>query len=426
MYALVDCNNFYASCERIFQPQYIGKPIAVLSNNDGCIISRSDEAKALGVPMGAPEFKARELLKEKNVKIFSSNYPLYGDFSNRVMQILNQFTPNIEIYSIDEAFLNFDGIEIGDYQQYGIEMKNRVQKWVGIPISAGFAPTKALSKVANKIARKFPEQTQGSYVIDSEEKRIKALKWIKIEDVWGIGRRTYKKAVLRNIKTAYDFIQPQHEDWIRKEMGVIGLRLKYELEGKSVLDLEPASEQKKSIAVTRSFPKQISDYDLLKERVSTFATVCAEKLRKQKSCCHTIIVMLLVDRHKYESRQYYFNAAVTLPFATQSSLTIANESIKILKKICEGNENVRFKKAGVIVTSLIPENTKQFNLFADENPKHFALMKTIDSLNKKIGNRKIKLGNQNMEKTWDMNQNHLSPKYTTDFKQILEIDVDKR
>lgn len=426
MYALVDCNNFYASCERVFQPKYIRKPIAVLSNNDGCIISRSDEAKALGIPMGAPEFKVRELLKEKEIKVFSSNYPLYGDFSNRVMQILNQFTPNIEIYSIDEAFLNFDGIEIEDYQQYGIEMKNRVQKWVGIPISSGFAPTKALSKVANKIARKFPKETKGSYVIDTEEKRIKALKWIKIEDVWGIGRRTYKKAILRNIKTAYDFIQPQHEDWIRKEMGVIGLRLKYELEGKSVLDLEPEIQQKKSIAVTRSFPKQISDYDALKERISTFATVCAEKLRKQKSCCHSIIVMLLIDKHKYESKQYYFNAAVTLPFATQSSLTITTEAIKILKKLYENKEGIRFKKAGVIVTGLIPENSKQFNLFTDENPKHLVLMRAIDTLNEKIGERKIRLANQNLKKTWDMNQNHLSPKYTTDFKQILEIDVDKR
>lgn len=426
MYALVDCNNFYASCERVFQPQYIGKPIAVLSNNDGCIISRSDEAKALGIPMGAPEFKVRQLLKEKNVTVFSSNYPLYGDLSNRVMQILNQFTPNIEIYSIDEAFLNFDGIEIIDYQQYGIEMKMRIQKWLGIPISIGFAPTKALSKVANKIARKFPKETKSSYVIDTDEKRIKALKWTKIEDVWGIGRRTYKKAALRNIKTAYDFIQPQHESWIKAEMGVIGLRLKSELEGKSVLDLEPIAEQKKSIAVTRSFPKQISDYDLLKERISTFASVCAEKLRKQNSCCHTVIVMLLIDKHKYDTKQYYFNAAATLPFATQSSLTITTEAIKILKKLYENKEGILFKKAGVIVTGLIPENSKQFNLFIDENPKHDALMKTIDDLNRKIGNRKIKLANQNLKKTWDMNQNHLSPKYTTDFKQILEIDVDKR
>jgi DNA polymerase V len=421
MYALVDCNNFYASCERIFKPKLIGKPIVVLSNNDGCIISRSDEAKAAGIPMGAPEFKVRELLKEKNITVFSSNYPLYGDLSNRVMQILGQFTPNIEIYSIDEAFMNFDGVIITDFHDYGLQIKSRIQQWLGIPVSIGFAETKALSKVANKIARKFPERTKGVYRIDSEESRIKALKWTKIEDVWGIGYRTTKKAKLRNIKTAYDFTLPEHESWIRKEMGVIGLRLKQELEGKSVLPLEPVSEQKKSIAITRSFPKQIADFDLLKERVSTFATVCAEKLRKQQSCCHTIIVMLVIDNHKYQSEKYYFNSAITLPFATNSTLTIANTAIAILKKLYEGNEGIKFKKAGVIVSSLIPEDSKQFHLFEDENPKHLQLMETIDLLNKKIGTRKIKLGNQNMELTWDMNQNHLSPRYTTNFNEILEI-----
>ena len=189
MYALVDCNNFYASCERVFQPQYNGKPVVILSNNDGCVISRSNEAKEVGVPMGAPEFKIRELIKEKNVKVFSSNYPLYGDLSNRVMKTLEAFTPNLEIYSIDEAFLNFDGMSISDYHDYGIQMKKRVQKWVGIPVCVGFAPTKALSKVANRIAKKFQDRTQGIYVIDTDEKRIKAIKWTKIEDVWGIGRR---------------------------------------------------------------------------------------------------------------------------------------------------------------------------------------------------------------------------------------------
>ena len=421
MYALVDCNNFYASCERVFKPKLIGKPIVVLSNNDGCIISRSDEAKALGIPMGAPEFKVREELKKKNISVFSSNYPLYGDLSNRVMQILEQFSPNIEIYSIDEAFMNFDGVTVTDFHDYGLQIKSRVQQWLGIPISIGFAPTKALSKVANKIARKFPERTKGVYIINTEESRIKALKWTKIEDVWGIGYRLTKKAKLRNIKTAFDFTLSEHESWIRKEMGVTGMRLKNELEGKSVLALEPVSEQKKSIAITRSFPKQISEYDLLKERVSTFASVCAEKLRKQKSCCYTIIVMLVVDKHKYESNKYYFNSAISLPFATNSMLTISNTAVSILKKLLEGHEGLKFKKAGVIVSGLTPENSKQFHMFEDENPKHLQLMQTIDSLNAKIGGRKIKLGNQNLEKTWDMNQNHLSPRYTTNFNEILEI-----
>ena len=421
MYALVDCNNFYASCERVFQPQFVGKPIAILSNNDGCVITRSNEAKAIGTPMGAPAFQIKDLVKDKNVKLFSSNYALYGDLSNRVMKILEQFTPNLEIYSIDEAFLNFDGLDVSDYHNYGLQMKNRVQKWTGIPVCIGFAPTKALSKVANKIAKKFQDRTLGVYVIDSEEKRIKALKWTKIEDVWGVGYRTLKKARIRNIVTALDFIQPQHEVWIKKEMGVIGLRLKYELEGKSVLDLEPIVDQKKSIATTRSFPKQITDFDLLRERVATFAAVCAEKLRKQNSCCYTIIVLLVIDKHTVKTSKYYFNSAVTLPFATNSTLTISNTAIELLKKLHQGNEHLKFKKAGVIVTELIDENQKQFQLFDEENPKHLALMKAMDRLNAKIGDKKVKLATQNLSLTWNMNQNHLSQKYTTNFKDILEI-----
>lgn len=421
MYALVDCNNFYASCERVFQPHLIGKPIVILSNNDGCIISRSYEAKDLGIAMGAPEFKVRQELKKNNVYVFSSNYALYGDLSSRVMKILESFTPNVEVYSIDEAFLNFDGMTISDYQDYGIQMKNRIQKWLSIPICVGFAPTKALSKVANKIAKKYQERTQGSYVIDTDEKRIKALKWTKIEDVWGIGRRLTKKMQAKNILTAYDFIQPKNEAFIKNEMGVIGIRLKMELEGKSVLDLEPIREQKKSIAITRSFPKQISEFDDLRERVATFASVCAEKLRKQNSCCHTVIVMLVIDKHKYDSQKYYFNKAITLPYATNSALTISTTAISLLKELYVANENIKFKKAGVIVTELTEENKKQFQLFEEENPKHLALMKTVDYLNSKIGDRKVKLGAQNLGLTWNMNQNHLSRKYTTKFNEILEI-----
>lgn len=424
MYALVDCNNFYASCERVFQPQYNGKPVAILSNNDGCVISRSEEAKEAGVKMGVPEFKIRELVKEKDIKIFSSNYPLYGDLSERVMKILEGFTPNIEVYSIDEAFMNFDGVQVDDFNDYGLQIRSRIIKWVGLPTSIGFAPTKALSKVANKIAKKFESRTKGVYVIDTDEKRIKALKWTKIEDVWGIGHRTAKKLKAKNINTAFEFTSPHLETWIKREMGVIGLRLKYELEGKSVLGLD-IPEQKKSIAITRSFPKQLSDFDLLRERVSTFASVCAEKLRKQNACCHTIIVMLVVDKHKTSAVKYhYYNKVHTLPFATNSDLTISNVAIQLLKKILDQNEVQKYKKAGVIVSDLIQEDSKQFQLFDEENPKYLALMKAMDFLNKKNGTRVVKLGTQN-EKTWDMRQNHLSPRYTTTFKEILEINVDK-
>jgi len=312
MYALIDCNNFYVSCERAFQPQWQNKPVVVLSNNDGCIISRSEEAKALGVPMASPEFKIRELLQQNNIKVLSSNYPLYGDLSERVMKIMEGFTPNVEVYSIDEAFLDFNGVNVNDFYTYGIEMRERVWKWVGLPICVGVAPTKTLSKAANRIAKKYQEKTGGVYVIDSNEKRLKAIKWLKIEDVWGIGYRTVKKLKARNVNTAYDFTLPHIEPWIKKEMGVVGMRIKYELEGNAAIGDGQVPEVRRSIATTRTFPKQITDFDLLRERITTFAMVTAEKLRKQKSCCQTIIVTLVSDKHKTESKSiitaglYYF------------------------------------------------------------------------------------------------------------------------
>lgn len=420
MYALVDCNNFYVSCERVFQPQWQGKPVVVLSNNDGCIISRSDEAKAMGIPMGAPEFKVREQLKADNVKVFSSNYSLYGDLSDRVFGILRTFTPNVEEYSIDEAFLDFYGVSIEDYHAYGTAMKKRIMKWLSIPVCVGIAPTKTLAKAANRIARKYPDRTLGTYVIDSEEKRIKALKWLKIEDVWGIGYRTVKKLKARNVLTAYDFVQPHMEQWIQNEMGVVGKRIKCELEGTPTLGSGEVPEKKKSIATTRSFPKQLTDYDLIRERVSTFATVTAEKLRKQNSLCHTIIVMLVADKHSINNPKYYYSRSVTLPYATASALTISNAAVELLKNMLENTDTIKFKKAGVVVTELIPDNAKQFNLFNDEDPRHQALMKAMDKVNTKHGGRKIRLATQ-AKKTWDMNQKMLSPRYTTDINDILVV-----
>jgi DNA polymerase V len=418
MYALVDCNNFYASCERVFQPQLNGKPIVILSNNDGCVISRSYEAKDLGIPMGAPEFKIREQLKQQNVQVFSSNYALYGDLSSRVMKILEGFTPHVEVYSIDEAFLNFDGMKIPDYHDYGLQMKVRIQKWLSMPICVGFAETKALSKVANKIAKKFQIRTQGVYIIDSEEKRIKALKWTKIEDVWGIGFRLTKKMLAKNIRTAYDFTLPHNESFIKKEMGVVGIRLKYELEGKSVIEMEEPKD-KKNIAITRSFDGNIRTFDEMKERVSTFATVCAEKLRKQKSCCYGVILYLRKDKYKVDTQRYNFYKMETLPYASNSSITLSGVAVKLLKEIFEEGEI--YKKAGILITQIIPENQKQFHLFEEENPKHLKLMEVMDAYHRKTGERKIRLGNQDLQRTWKMRQNHLSRKYTTDFKQIFEV-----
>lgn len=418
MYALVDCNNFYVSCERVFQPQYNGKPVVVLSNNDGCIISRSYEAKEIGIPMGAPEFKVRDAIKQHNIKVFSSNYALYGDLSQRVMKILEKFCPSVEVYSIDEAFLNFDGMNISDYHQYGLDVQKKLMKWLSIPTGIGFAPTKALAKLANRIAKKFPERTNGVYVIDTEDKRIKALKWAKIEDVWGIGYRLTKKMQSQQILTAYDFTLPQNEAFIKKEMGVVGLRLKYELEGKSVLSLEEP-KTKKNIAITRSFEKDITSYSELKERVSTFASVCAEKLRKQNSCCYGVVLFLKKDKFKANGERYNFYKMATLPFPSNTSFSISNLALKMLSELYKEGDS--YKKAGVIVTEIIPSNQRQFHLFDDENPKFQKIMEVIDKQHAKIGERKIRLGNQDLQRTWKMKQYHLSNKYTTNFKEILEI-----
>jgi DNA polymerase V len=423
MYALIDCNNFYVSCERVFQPHLQGKPVVVLSNNDGCIISRSNEAKELGIGMAVPEFKIRPLLKEHDVKVFSSNYALYGDMSHRLMETMRLFTPNVEVYSIDEAFLDFTGVSIDNFYNCGMEMKTRAWKWLSLPIGVGIAPTRVLAKAANYIAKRYQGHTKGVYVIDTEEKRIKALKWLKIGDVWGIGHRMAKKLKAKNIHTAYDFIQPHVEGWIRKEWGVTGLRIKYELEGKSVLGPDPIDTDKKSIATTRSFPSQLTDYDLIRERVSTFATVTAEKLRKQKSCCHNIIVMLVADKHNIDNPRYHYSSAMALPFPTNSALTISNTALQLLKNMLLNTDTIKFKKAGVIVTDLIPQDARQFNLFLDENPKHLALMKAMDKVNMKMGRRMIRLGAQ-AKKTWDMKQNMLSPRFTTNFSEILTVKCD--
>ena len=418
MYALVDCNNFYVSCERVFQPQLNGKPVVVLSNNDGCIISRSNEAKALGIPMGAPEFQVRDLIKQHDIRVFSSNYALYGDLSHRVMKILENYTPNVEVYSIDEAFLNFSGMTILDLNVYGAEIQHRILKWLSIPIGIGFAPTKALSKVANKIAKKFPERTNGVYVIDTEEKRIKALKWTKIEDVWGIGFRLTKKMQARNIKTAYDFTLPYNEAFIRKEMGVVGMRLKYELEGKSVLEMEEP-KAKKNIAVTRSFEKDITDFNELKERVVTFASVCSEKLRKQNSCCNVVTLYLRKDPFNANGEKYSFYRIQTLSFPSNTSFSISQTAIMMLKDLFQ--EGTAYKKAGVMVSEIVPSSQRQFMLFDEENPKYQKLMEVMDAVQAKTGERKLRLASQDLKRTWKMKQNHLSNRYTTNFNELLEV-----
>ncbi|MCV9933466.1 Y-family DNA polymerase [Flavobacterium sp. LS1R47] len=419
MFALVDCNNFYASCQRVFEPHLIGKPVVILSNNDGCVIARSDEAKLAGVPMGAPAFKFEALFKEKNIYVYSSNYALYGDMSNRVMNMLRTYTPDIELYSIDEAFLKFTGFELFDLNELGLDIRKKITKGTGIPVSIGFAPTKALAKVANKIARKFSERTQNVYTIDTDEKRIKALKWTKIEDVWGIGRKHAKRLKQKNILTAYQFTQLS-DAWVRKEMAVVGLRLKHDLEGKPTLDLE-GPRSKKMIATTRSFETKYATYDEISERVSTFTASCAEKLRRQNCHCNMVTVFIQTNYLANDQSQYSRSITINTDFPTNSTIELNQAAQKGLKEIYKAGYS--YKRAGVVVMGLTPNDETQLNLFNTSNPKHQPLMSVIDKMNLSYGDNKIKFGVQSLGRQWKMKQDRLSPKFSTKLKDVITIEV---
>lgn len=417
MYGLIDCNNFYASCERVFNPSLRNIPVVVLSNNDGCVIARSQEAKDLGIPMGAPAFEYRQLFKQKKVKVFSSNYALYDDMSRRVMQLIDERVPSIEIYSIDEAFVHLGAAFDEDLDEFGLALKKNIYRSVNIPVSIGFAPTKALAKVANRIAKKFEQRTGGVYVLDSEHKITKALKWLPVEDVWGIGRRNAAKLKKYGVHTAYDFTQ-KPDDWVRSLFSVVGLRLKKELQGMPCLAME-ATKAKKNIATTRSFDGNYSDYAYVKERVVSFAVSCAEKLRAQNSCCKAITVFINGNKHRpdlpYQSR----SITLELPYPSSSAISLSQMVIKGLQQVF--NPQFSYKKAGVIVQDIVPEDRRQLSIFEEESALHRPLMQTIDRLNRYIGPAKVKLGAQDVGKMWKMRQERLSPRYSTRLEDAIEI-----
>lgn len=416
MYALVDCNNFYASCERVFRPELNGKPVVVLSNNDGCVIARSNEAKVY-IPMGAPAFKFEKVFEEHNIHVFSSNYALYGDMSHRVMTMLSSYTPEMEIYSIDEAFLKLTGFDFFDLQDVGKRMRKEVIRGTGIPISVGIAPTKALAKVANRIAKKFADQTEGVYIIDTDAKREKALKWLKVEDVWGIGRRHAFRLNNLGIRTAWQFIQ-QTDDWVRKHMSVVGLRLKNDLEGKPTIELEKV-KAKKNIATTRTFDHNLTEIKEVQERVSTFAVTCSEKLRKQNSNCNAILVFVHTNGHRKDLEQYSKNMVLKLPYPTNSAIELSKFATKALSLIWK--QGYQYKKAGVIVMEITPVVEQQLNLFENSNPRHAALMHAMDLINKTAGVQKVKLASQDPGRTWKMRQERLSPRYTTKLSDVITV-----
>ncbi len=413
MYALIDCNNFYASCERVFDPSLNGKPVVVLSNNDGCVIARSNEAKKLGIAMAAPAFQNEVIFKRYDVHVFSANFPLYGDMSRRVMRILGTYSPRQEVYSIDECFLDLSGIE-KELKEYGKQMREQVLQWTGIPISVGIAQTKALAKIANRVAKKYPTQTDNVHVMDTEEKRLKALKWLDIEDVWGIGHRSAKKLRAVGVNKAFDFTELS-ESWVLKFMTITGFRLQKELKGFPMIEMDML-EKHKSISNTRTFERDYHTFDEVKERVVTFTTLSAEKLRKQQSLCRGLIVFIETSRYR-EYENFYANSSfVKLPFPTFSSLELAEFAVTGLRRIFK--ERFHYKRAGVILVDFVDANEYQASLFYNSNPKHKELMRRVDVVNSKYGKQVIRIAAQDNDPL-RKKQEHLTREYTTKIKDIL-------
>ncbi len=418
LFALVDCNNFFVSCERVFNPELENKPVVVLSNNDGCIISRSNEAKALGIKMGSPFFKVKDFLKQNDVTAFSSNYSLYGDMSQRVMSILSKFTSNIEIYSIDEAFLDFSGFNYKNIENYAHEIKRIVYQWTGIPVSVGVGNTKTLAKISTHIAKKN-DRFKGVYVIKDYEEFNNFLKDIPVDEVWGIGRQFKEKLTVSNINTAYQ-LQNADQQWIKKNFGIVGLRTVKELQGVSCISLKSVSKNKKGITSSRSFGKPVTDYDELRQAISTYITSASRKLRKQKSLANILIIYILTNRFNKENF-YYNHKVIKLPVPTNSTSTFILYANKALKNIYV--KGLKYKKAGVMLSDIIPEEYSQLSLFDNVDvAKSNALMTTIDDINDKMGKGTIKSASEGFDKKWKMKSEMRSREFTTCWDDILEVN----
>ena len=367
--------------------------------------------------MGAPAFQYQNMFRTRGVKVFSANFHLYGDMSRRVMNILSTYSPTTEIYSIDECFLSLHDMDI-DHYRYGLDMVEKVNKWTGIPISVGTAPTKALAKVANRIAKKFVETTNSSYVIDTEDKRIKALKWLPIEDVWGIGRQNAKKLYAKGVKRAIQFTELP-ESWVLKNMTVVGLRLHKDLKGIPSLDME-SEEKKQSISTTRSFDRDYDTFEDVKERIVTFTTLSAKKLRNQSSLCNRLSLFVETNRFKETETYYYKSLQLKLTFPTSSTLELVSFAVMGLRHIFR--DNLHYKKAGITLSHFVDANCHQSSLFFNSNPKHKELMQVIDKINDAHNSNIVRLGGMD-KKSFKMRQEHLSPAYTTNIHDVIEVTV---
>lgn len=418
MYGLVDCNNFFVSCERIFRPDLNNKPVVVLSNNDGCIISRSNEAKRMGIPMGSPYFKIRHLIEKYDISVFSSNHILYGDISRRVMNLLSDFVSDMEIYSIDEAFIKFNGIEPDNLKNYAENIVKAIYKGVGIPVTIGIAPTKTLAKVATYFGKRY-QGYKGVCIIDSENKRQKALMKLPISEVWGIGRRHSKTLIQYNINTAWDFIC-KDEKWIKKEFTITGVRTWKELYGINCIKHEDISE-KKSICTSRSFAgKGIDEINRLEEIIANFASESAIKLRQQKSVCSNITVFARTSKFCPNTKFHQILENITLDIPTNDTAEIIKVTLERLRK--HFISGCLYKKAGVILSGLSHESIVQSNLFDNMNRiKRKQFINTIDRINSINGKGTIIVASQNKDSNMAIKKEYCSRLYTTNIKDIIKV-----
>ena len=393
MYGIVDCDNAYVSCERVFRPDLEGKVVVVLSNNDGCVVARSNEAKALGIKEGTPYFQLAEQFPNQKIAVFSSNYELYGELTSRVVNIISQEAPAYFRYSIDEFFVYLDGMENIDLQKWGENLHKRIKKSVGMPVSIGLAPNKTLAKIASKLAKKFKEYKH-CCIIDEDYKRIAALKWLPIEDVWGIGRRYAVKLQSLGCKTAYDFAC-HHKDWVRVTFNNINIvRTWQELNGEDCVPNEELAK-KKSICTSRSFNGMIADKDTLRTHISNYASRCAEKLRKQNTVASIVGVFVSSNPFREDLLQYWKYDEKRLITPTSSTIPIAKAASEVLDKIFI--QGVQYKRGGVIVMGISPNSPIQQDLFdinAEQIEKFNRLDKVIDRINRCYGSETIVIGSQ--------------------------------
>lgn len=443
MIALADCNNFYCSCERVFRPDLVGKPVVVLSNNDGCIIARSEEAKALGYKMGDPFYQMKEKLEAEGVAIFSSNYTLYGSLSNRVMSMLSHYSPQLDQYSIDESFFEVDkSIAAAFFQKnqssektdsllhrYGARISSDILRAVGIPISIGIAETKTLAKIGSKFAKKY-KGYQGCCLIDTEERRHKALSLFPIEDVWGIGRQIARKLDYMGIRTAAQ-LADQKKSWVRCHFNITTVRTWKELNGENCISIEELP-QKKSICTSRSFADEgISDKNVMEEAVANFAVRSTEKLRRQGSVCQGITVFAWTSRFNDHMPEYTIHDSLVLPIATDAQDEIVGAALTILrarypKSVSDRPDrhdlSFRFKKAGVILWQISPSTPREQDLFDPINrERQKALMAAIDAINHKNGYGTIRQAIQGTDCRFDLKREYMSKRFTTDISDILEV-----